>query len=137
MATPMGTANGVLIPSTTATASGNSPLLSNQAANPQNPAAVGLMLLVNVSAASGTSPTLALTVQVKDPASGNWIALGPAAPNLTAVSTQLIQVYPGDVSDTSITLIPVALPALPWRVAYTIGGTSPSFTFSVGYAYTF
>lgn len=133
-----GVANGVLIPAgTVATASGNSGLILEGSSNPENEVARGVTLLVNVSAASGTTPTLAFTVQAKDPASGNWFALGPASTTITTTGQQVIQLSLGDGTDSAAVTIPVSLPALPWRVAYTIGGTTPSFTFSVGYAYTF
>lgn len=141
MSTPLGDANGVLIPvGTVATANGVSgKTAGTYTRNPENHAAVGVTLFVDVTAASGTSPTLTFTLQAWDPASQTWYNISPALPTTPIASTGLsvIQLYPGDVSDSAMQMAGGALPAAPWRVAYTVGGTTPSFTFSVGYAYTF
>lgn len=70
---------------------------------------------VNVTVVSGTTPTLTLALQQQD-ANGVWVAVGQTA-SLTAVGTASFNVGPD-------------LPLVgPLRVAWTIGGTTPSFTF--------
>lgn len=75
---------------------------------------------VNVTAATGTSPTLVVRVQIQDPVSSNWIDLPGAA---TA-----------SITGTGLTLLTVNNLPRTYRLAWTIGGTTPSFTFSVGIA---
>lgn len=94
----------------------------------------GALLFLNVSAASGTTPTLDVRVQVQDPISLAWFDLpGAAFPQRTAVSTAMLEVYPGLV-DAANVRVGRALPRT-WRLAWTLGGTTPSFTFSVGVQY--
>jgi hypothetical protein len=70
---------------------------------------------VDVTAASGTSPTL--DVVVEDTLDGtNWNTIGTFAQK-TAVGREVINIT-GAFSDTV-------------RVRWTVGGTTPSFTFSV------
>lgn len=76
-------------------------------------ASVGYFKL-DVTAASGTSPTLDVTIQGQD-SSGSWFDL---------------------VSYTQATGVTAATKAVPLagrkvRAKWTVGGTSPSFTFSV------
>lgn len=94
----------------------------------------GVHLFVNVSAVSGTTPTLAVRVQVQDPVSSSWVDLpGAATANITATGLTLLTIYPGaTVAANSAVSLP--LPRT-WRLAWTIGGTTPSFTFSVGAQY--
>jgi hypothetical protein len=73
--------------------------------------------IVNVSAVSGTTPSLTVRVQTQDPVSSNWVDLPSAASSaITTVSTNLFTVS--------------NLPRT-YRLAWTITGTTPSFTFSV------
>lgn len=76
-----------------------------------------LLLFLNVTAASGTTPTL--NAVVEDTLDGtNWRTIATFAQR-TAVSTDYQQV------------LTTALFADRIRVRWTIGGTTPSFTFSV------
>lgn len=75
------------------------------------------LVTLNCTVASGTSPTLAVTIQASDDGGTTWYNL----PNgsftaLTAAGSQAIQV--NTFGDTI-------------RAAWTIGGTTPSFTFAV------
>jgi len=101
----------VYIPPTTVTTngdSGNTPLVI----------IIGqtVVFFINVTAVSGTSPTLNLYVDIQDPASLNW-ANQYAFPQITAVG---LYYQPLQVQSTK------------YRVRWVVGGTSPSFTFSVG-----
>lgn len=82
------------------------------------------MFFLNVTAASGTSPTLDVTVEAKDPVSGEYFTIGTFA-QATGVSSEMVAI--GGGSDAEF--VPRT-----FRVAYAMAGTSPSFTFSVGAA---
>lgn len=85
-----------------------------------------LAVFLDVTAASGTTPTLAVTVKAKDPASGKYFVIGSFA-SKTGVSNEAI--FIGGGSD-------VEFATKTFRVEYVVGGTTPSFTFSVGYSAT-
>lgn len=74
---------------------------------------------IDVTAATGTSPTLDVKFQTKDPVSGKWF-------NITELEfTQLTIV--GNEMKTKSGLLGSSL-----KCIYTIGGTTPDFTFSIG-----
>ncbi len=89
----------------------------------------GLDLIVDVTAVSGTTPTLTVALQGKDPASGKYYTILASA-SITAVGTTVLHVYPGLVAAANSAANAV-LPRT-WNVVATIGGTTPSFTFSIG-----
>lgn len=92
---------------------------------------VGIMLFLSITAASGTTPTLDVKLQAKDPTSGTYIDVpGAAFAQKTAAGTDSLVIYPG-VAATANRSVSTVLPNL-WRLVWTIGGTTPSFTFSVG-----
>jgi len=100
----------VYIPPTTVTTngdSGNTPLVI----------VIGqtVVFFINVSAVSGTSPTLNVYVDIQDPISGAW-AQQDASPQITLPQ-----------------MLPMAEPvrSTKYRIRWVLGGTSPSFTFSV------
>lgn len=72
---------------------------------------------LDVTAASGTSPTLDVVIKTKDPASGKWFEL-TSFTQATGIKTEIKSIANGLGSEIA--------------VFYTIGGTSPSFTFSLG-----
>lgn len=79
-----------------------------------------LTFILDISEINGTNPTLDINILYKDPATGKW---------LTATSFQ---------QQTAVLSEPVSI-SVPVRaryyaVAWTIGGTNASFTFSVGVA---
>lgn len=69
---------------------------------------------LDVTAASGTTPTLNVTIQGQD-AAGDWFTLGTFT-QATGVTAQTI---------------PVVLAGRQVRAIWTVAGTTPSFTFSV------
>ena len=96
----------------------------------------GLTLFLNVSAASGTAPTLDCKVQQLDLISGGWFDVpGAAFTQAVGVSATLLSIFAGaaGVANSSVN----RTIRNQYRVAYTIGGTAPSFTFSVGDQATF
>jgi hypothetical protein len=75
------------------------------------------IFFLNVTAVSGTSPTLDVSIQSKDPVSGVYFTIA----NFTQVT---------DITSQSICITSCMGSII--RVQYKVGGTNPSFTFSVG-----
>lgn len=98
--------------------------------------AVGVRLYLDVTAASGTTPTLACKLQGKDPASGDWVDVAGAAwaqqTTTTALPLELV-VYPG-IAETANAAVSDVLP-FRWRATCAVAGTTPSFTFSIAGSY--
>lgn len=86
---------------------------------------------LNVSAASGTTPTLDVKIQGKDPVSGGYFDL-VAFLQKTVVSTGRVVIGLGAVDDANTDNVANAPLPHVIRASWTIGGTTPSFTFSVG-----
>lgn len=103
-------------------ANGNSPDLLNSYGK-------GIKLAINLTASAGTSPTLTVTIQGKDPtSSGYYTILASAA--LSAFALTTLTVYPGITATANVSASDV-LPAT-WRVAYTIGGSGgPTITATI------
>lgn len=117
----------IVVPSQTATATFNSDVQFNDIYR-------GLRLALNISAASGTTPTLVMKLQHRDFVSGNWIDItGAATASQTGTGTVDLVVYPG-ITGTANSRVNDVLPRT-WRAVFTIGGTTPSFTFSLGACY--
>ena len=105
--------------------------LLNQASAAQTTSGVSNALLVrqtptlavdiNVSAVSGTSPTLNFVLE-RLGAVGVWYSVGWAPSQITAVGTASTSVGPGCATNAVLTG--------QVRLRWTIGGTTPSFTFS-------
>lgn len=90
----------------------------------------GAKFFLNISAASGTSPTLVVKIQEKDPINGNWIDVsGAAFASKTAVNADTLEVYPGVTALANRRVSGVLSKTV--RAVATIGGTSPSFNFSL------
>lgn len=90
----------------------------------------GLMLFLDISAASGTTPTLDVKLQRKDPISTNYDDVpGGAFAQKTTTGTDTLVVYPGVAETANETVSDLANGTL--RAVATIGGTTPSFTFSL------
>ena len=115
---------GTLLASAARTATATSPTMTNYNAK-------GVVVSVNVTAVAGTSPTLTVTINAISPVSGTKIPILTASTAISAIGEYAYQVYPGAAGYTQS-----AAAALPrtWEVDYVIGGTTPSFTFSSGYA---
>jgi hypothetical protein len=81
----------------------------------------GIIMQVNVTAVSGTTPTLVVSLQDSVDGGTNFIDVaGSATASITATGFYVVR------------LNAVAVPVTPTlRVLYTIGGTTPSFTFQV------
>jgi hypothetical protein len=96
-----------------------------------NPNAKGVSCLINITAATGTTPTLVVTIQGKDVSSGLYYTLLASASIITAGQTRIV-VYPGEATVTNVSVGDI-IPHI-WRISYTIGGTTPAFSGTVGCA---
>lgn len=74
---------------------------------------------LDVTAVTGTSPTLDITIEEFDPGSGNWIDTGLSFTQVTATGSQRVVHNP--------------VLSAQHRAVWTIGGTTPSFTFSLAF----
>jgi hypothetical protein len=90
----------------------------------------GVRLWLDITVVSGTTPTLDVKVQSKDHISGKYVDIPSAAfVQKTATGSDDLLVYPG-VAETANRSVSDVLPKT-FRVVATIGGTTPSFTFSL------
>lgn len=100
----------------------------------------GAYIAAIVTPVSGTTPTAAFKLQWSPDGGTTWLDFGPAASNLTAAGQVVFAVYPTNVSQaagatpadlalgaTQMVRINAPLPRT-WRLVWTIGGTTPSFT---------
>jgi hypothetical protein len=94
----------------------------------------GAHIFVNVTAASGTTPTLVLRVQGSVDGTNFYDldATNAVTASLTTTGTAVIKVYPG--LTPAVGSSNQALPRV-WRLAWVIGGTTPSFTFTTTASY--
>lgn len=85
----------------------------------------GILLYVHVSAITGTSPTLTVTIQGKSPVSGQYHTILASAA-ISATGLTVLKVYPG-LTAAANTVANDCLPCT-YRVSTTIGGTTPAVT---------
>jgi hypothetical protein len=79
-----------------------------------------LTLYLDVTAASGSTPTLDIKLQAKDPASSNWYDVPGGVFTQATTTTNQRVVVTSPVGESLC------------RLNVVIGGGTPSFTFSVG-----
>ena len=89
----------------------------------------GAAITINVTAASGTTPTLVAKLQYS-PDGTIWIdyTTKPVTATISATGQTTLVVYPG-VTEVANSAVSLPLPRT-LRMHYTIGGTTPSFTFA-------
>lgn len=100
---------------------------SNNSADQKNRDAVGLHLIIDVTAVPGID-TVTFTIQGKDPLSGKYYTILASAA-IVAASTVVLKVYPGLTAAANLAASDI-LPA-DWRVAVTHSAAT-NFTYSVG-----
>lgn len=77
------------------------------------------ILVIDITAVTGTTPTLNIAVQTYDFLSGKWVTVpGVTVAQQTAVGTVAVAVTNFGEQ---------------MRLSYTVGGTTPSFTLSAGF----
>lgn len=110
-------------------------IITTNSADQTNLHARGVKLFLNVSAVSGTSPTLDVKLQAKDGISGVYYDIaGAEMTQKIAVTKDDLVIYPGATATANRSVSSI-LPKT-WRVVATIGGTdTPTFTFSLGASY--
>lgn len=84
----------------------------------------GLLLFINITAITGTAPTLTVTIQGRTPLGLYYTILASAA--LTATGLTVLRVYPGLTAAANLTVNDI-LPA-GFRIVSSIGGTTPAVT---------
>lgn len=113
---------GALLTFTAASTGANS-------ADQSNPGGDGLKLVIDITAITGTTPTLTVTIQGKDTASGKYYTILASAA-LSSVSTTVLTVFPGITASANVAANDI-LPRT-WRVSAVIGGTTPAVTATIG-----
>jgi len=117
----------VAVTSAARTATGNSGAFDSPAD------ARGVLLTLSITVASGTTPTLDIKVRRVD-ALGIAVDLPSGAfAQKTATGTDDLIIYPG-VAETANRSVSDCI-GDSWQIVWTIGGTTPSFTFSIGATY--
>lgn len=98
---------------------------SGNSADQTNGTGRGLHLAINISTITGTSPTLTVTIQGKDPGSSTYYTILASAA-LTASGLTILRVYPG-LTAAANTFANDIIP-YQWRVAWAVGGTGAAVT---------
>lgn len=89
----------------------------------------GVKLVIDITAITGTTPTLTVTIEGYDNASGKaFTVLASAA--LNAVATTVLTVYPGAAVTANVSAND-HMPAV-WDVKAVIAGTTPAVTATIG-----
>ena len=133
-----------LIPVGTTTGDVGAKTATGNGATQTNVNATGATILVNMGAVTGTTPTAVLKLQGSTDAGTTWYDItGATTASLTVTGIYVIQVYPGltavagTATTGSVAMINGIIPRT-WRVVWTIGGTTPSFTLTnIQINYTF
>lgn len=96
----------------------------------------GVHLVLDITAASGTAPTLDVKVQRYDETSGKYVDLPSAQfAQKTTTGTDDLIIYPG-IAETANRSVSDCITET-WKVIWTVTGTTPSFTFSIGARYIY
>ncbi len=90
----------------------------------------GVVVTVDTTAVSGTTPTLVVKLQAYDQLSGKYIDVpGATTATINSTSTVRFAVEPSLTASANVAVSQIC-PEM-FRAVATIGGTTPSFTFSV------
>ena len=92
----------------------------------------GLTVYVNITALTGTSPTVTVTIEAYDSVSQGYVTLLESAA-LAATGLTMLQIYPGIASlanESANAVLPNE-----WRIAVALGGTTPAVTGSISANY--
>ena len=122
---PPNTPLGEIVTLNAATANTNSATMVNGSFR-------GVTVFVNLTALTGTSPTVTVALEAYDKVSGNFVTLLESAA-LAATGMSMLQLYPG----IAVTANESANAVLPnqWRISVTLGGTTPAVTGSISANY--
>lgn len=87
----------------------------------------GAFIVINMGAVSGTTPTFAAKLQVSSDGGTTFVDYPNATwASITATGTYALLIYP-DATVSANVAVSAPLPRT-WRIVWTIGGTTPSFT---------
>lgn len=90
----------------------------------------GAKFFLRVNTATGTTPTLVVKIQEKDPISGQWVDVnGGAFASKNAANTDSLEIYPGVTAVANRRVSGVLSKTV--RAVATVGGTTPNFNFSL------
>lgn len=89
----------------------------------------GVQVGINITTLTGTSPTVTVTIEGKDAASGVYYTLLASAA-IAATGFTLLTLYPGAPTTANVSS-PQVLPAT-WRVKAVVAGTTPAATATIG-----
>lgn len=117
-----GTGLGTLITHTAASAGVTSPVFGTNMG-------LGLLVFINVTAISGTTPTFTVTLKglIDEAATNSYTILASAALNATGLT--VLRIYPGLTAAANLTANDV-VPGY-CQIVTAIGGTTPSVTATV------
>lgn len=88
------------------------------------------VFFLNITAATGTTPTLDVKIQGQDPLSGTWYDIpGAAFAQKTAAGVDTLVIAPSVTTVVGKATSQV-IPSI-FRAVATVAGTTPSFTFSL------
>jgi hypothetical protein len=105
---------------------------TNNSADLTNLNATGVIIYFNVSVVPGVD-TVTLSVEGKDPVSGNYGVLYAATAIATVIQPARYVLYPGASGAGPTGVLAIPIPRT-WRVKITHSAAT-NFTYSVGYAY--
>lgn len=94
----------------------------------ENMSGIGAQIVIDVTAITGTTPSVVVTVEGKDPVSGKYYTILASA-SITTVSTTVLRIFPGATAAANLAANDV-LPRT-FRVTSTIAGTTPAVTATV------
>lgn len=91
----------------------------------------GAVITINVTAVGGTTPTLVAKLQYSPDNGTTWFDYDSktVTATISAVGTYILKIYPGLTAEVANSAVGLPIPRN-LRMYYTIGGTTPSFTFA-------
>ena len=97
-------------------------------ADADNLSAFGGHIVIDVTAITGTTPTLTVSVEGKDPVSGKYYTILTSAA-ISTVSTTVLRIFPSATASAN-TIANDIIPRT-FRVTSTLGGTTPVVTATI------
>lgn len=89
-----------------------------------------IVVMLNVTASDGTNPTLDAKLQIRDRSQNVWMDVpGAVFTQKTGASSAALYLAPHLVAANN-SAVPIDLTGIDCRMYYTIGGSTPTFTFT-------
>lgn len=109
-------------------------IVTGNGATQTNSSAKGVLVVINLGAVTGTTPTAVFKLQGSADGGTTWLDIpGATTASLIATGVYAIEIYPaltttaGVATSGTIAMSNTILPRT-WRVVWTLGGSTPSFT---------